>query len=169
MKPGRVTKTDKTGQPFEIGTTCAEDFSCICEMYHRFQPKAASQGLPPEDPEICYNWIKQVFQIGENLLALRGTTVIGHAALILDNTGKSGEFIIFVDQNNRNLGIGTELTRLALEKSKEIGLDSIWLTVHVLNAIAIKLYRKFGFEYGDLDNYERVMRIKLTSSKTALD
>ena len=169
MKPGRITRTDKTGEPFVIGTSGAEDFSCLCEMYHAFQPKAASQGLPPEDPEICRNWIIRLFQIGENLLAWRGSAVIGHAALIPDKNGRSGEFIIFVDQNNRNLGIGTELTRFALEKSRELGLGSVWLTVHLLNTIAIKLYRKFDFKYGDRDNYERVMSIELRSSNSDQD
>ena len=164
MKPGRITKTDKSGKPFEIGMGCAEDFPFVLEMYRTFHPKPASQGLPPEDPEICQNWIKQLFQIGENLLASRGNTVVGHAVLIPDREGKSGEFVIFVDQNNRNLGIGTELTQFTLEKSKQLGFDSIWLTVNVSNFIAIKLYRKFGFEYCDMDKYERVMSIKLRFS-----
>ena len=169
MKPGRITKTDKSGKPFEIGMSCAEDFPSVLEMYRTFHPKPASQGLPPEDPEICHNWIKQLFQIGENLLASRGNTVVGHAVLIPDREGKSGEFVIFVDQNNRNLGIGTELTQFTLEKSKQLGFDSIWLTVNVSNFIAIKLYRKFGFEYCDMDKYERVMSIKLRFSKSAPD
>jgi len=166
---GRITRTDKSGNTFEIGISSPEDFSSLCEMYRTFHPKPASQGLPPEDPEICQNWIKQLFQIGENLLALRGDTVIGHAALIPDIKGKSGEFVIFVDQNNRNLGVGTELTQVALEKSRQLGLDSIWLTVNVSNFIAIKLYKKFGFEYSDMDKYERVMNIKLKFSKSSQD
>lgn len=161
MKPGRITRTDKSGNPFEIGLCCADDFPCLCEMYRTFHPKLVSQGLPPEDPEVCHNWIKQLFEIGENLLALRVDTVIGHAVLIPDTKGKSSEFVIFVDQNNRNLGVGTELTQVALEKSRQLGFESVWLTVNVSNFIAIKLYRKFGFEYTDMDKYERVMRIKL--------
>jgi RimJ/RimL family protein N-acetyltransferase len=167
MKPGRITKTDKSGKPFEIAFGCAEDFPCLCEMYRTFYPKPASQGLPPEDPEICHNWIKQLFEIGQNLLALRGDIVIGHAALIPDIKGRSGEFVIFVDQNHRNLGIGTELTQFTLEKSRQLGFDSIWLTVNVSNFIAIKLYRKFGFEYCDMDKCERMMRIKLRFCKPA--
>ncbi len=169
MKPGHITKTDKSGKPFEIGISCVEDFASLCEMYRTFHPKLVSQGLPPEDPEICQNWVKQLFEIGENLLALRGDTVIGHAALIPDTKGKSGEFVIFVDQNHRNLGVGTELTQFTLEKSRQLGFDSIWLTVNVSNFIAIKLYRKFGFEYSDMDKYERVMRIKLKFSKSTED
>ncbi len=161
MKPERITRTDETGKSFEIGVSCAEDFPSVLEMYRIFSPKAASQGLPPEDAETRHNWVKNLFKIGENFLAWRGETVIGHAASIPDPNGKSGEFVIFVDQNNRNVGIGTELTRFALEKSGALGLDSVWLTVNVTNFIAIKLYKKLGFEYSDMDKYERVMSIKL--------
>jgi ribosomal protein S18 acetylase RimI-like enzyme len=69
--------------------------------------------------------------------------------------------VVFVDQNHRNLGIGTDLTRFTLEKSMQLGFDSVWLTVNVTNFIALKLYRKLGFEYCDMDNHERVMSIKI--------
>ena len=166
MKRERITRSDKTGKSFEIGASCAEDFPSVLEMYRLFSPKAASQGLPPEDPETCHNWVKNLFQIGENFLAWRGETVIGHAASVPDPNGKSGEFVIFVDQDNRNIGIGTELTRFALEKSGALGLNSVWLTVNVMNFIAIRLYKKLGFEYCDMDKYERVMSVKLRLSES---
>ena len=161
MNPKRIAKRDKAGSPFEIGISCAEDFLSLLEMYRAFSPKPASQGLPPEDPEICQDWVKKLFDTGQNLLVWRGNSVIGHAALIPDMKCKSGEFVIFVDQNHRNLGIGTELTRFTLEKSRQLGFDSVWLTVNIRNFIAVKLYKKLGFEYYDTENSERVMSIKL--------
>jgi len=161
MKPERIATTDRSGKPFEIGISCDEDLPSLVEMYRTFSPKPAAQGLPPEDPETCDHWVKTLFEMGENLLAWRGGSVIGHVALIPDTKGKSGELVIFVDQNHRNLGIGTELTRFTLEKFGQLGFDSVWLTVSVLNFIAIKLYRKLGFEYCDADNYERIMSVKL--------
>ena len=163
MKPERLRRTDKFGKPFEIGIGCAEDFPPVLEMYCIFSPKPASQGLPPQDPETCQNWVKTLFEIGVNGLAWRGDSVIGHAALIPDVKGKSGELVIFVDQDHRNLGIGTELTRFTLEKFGQHGFELAWLTVRVSNFIAIKLYRKLGFEFCDKDSYERVMGIKLDS------
>jgi len=165
MKPGRTTRNDKSGRPFEIGISGAEDFSFLREMYRDFSPKPASQGLPPEDPETCHNWLRHLFEIGENLLAWRGDSVIGHAALVPDLGGRSAEFVVFVDQNNRNLGIGTELTRFTLQRSTQLRFDSVWLTVNISNFIAIKLYKKIGFEYYDMDKHERVMSIKLESVK----
>ena len=162
MGPERITKTDKLGKPFEIGISCAEDLSSLLEMYHTFSPKPASQGLPPEDLETCQSWVKMLFRIGLNVLAWRDDSIIGHVALIPDAKGKSGELVIFVDQNHRNLGIGTELTRFILKTFGDLDFEVVWLTVRVLNFIAIKLYRKVGFEFCDTDSYERVMAIKLT-------
>ena len=160
-RPERIARTDKSGKPFEIGISCAEDLSSLLEMYRTFSPKPASQGLPPEDPETCQSWVKTLFRAGLNALAWRGDRVIGHAVLIPDVKGKSGELAIFVDQYHRNVGIGTELARFNLEKFGDLDFEYAWLTVRVLNFIAIKLFRKVGFEFCDADSYERVMAIKL--------
>ena len=69
--------------------------------------------------------------------------------------------MIFVDQDHRNLGIGTELGGFALELFRHHGFELVWLTVRVLNYVAIKLYKKFGFEFCDSDNYERLMVLEL--------
>jgi RimJ/RimL family protein N-acetyltransferase len=160
-RPERITKTDKSGAPYEIGISCPEDFPFLLEMYRTFSPKPVSQGLPPEDPETCESWLKTLFRTGLNAFAWRGDRVVGHAALIPDVQGKSGEFTIFVDQNHRNLGIGTELAWFILKKFGDLGFEYVWLTVRVLNFAAIKLFRKVGFEFVDADSYERVMAIKL--------
>jgi diamine N-acetyltransferase len=163
MKPERLRRTDKVGKPFEVEIGSAEDFPLILEMYCTFSPKPASQGLPPQDPETCQNWLKTLFKIGMNGLAWRDDSVIGHAALIPDVKGKSGELVTFVDQDHRNRGVGTELTRFTLEKFGQHGFEIAWLTVRVSDFIPIMLYRKLGFEFCDKDSYERVMAIKLDS------
>lgn len=162
MNSKRITRTDKSGCSFGMGGLCSGDFPFLLEMYTNFCPRPAAQGLPPEDPEICRNWLKNLMEIGENFLAWRGENVIGHASLVPDTQGKSCEFVIFVDKKHRNLGIGTEMTQFALERSRQLGYDSIWLTVSVTNFIAIKLYKKLGFQYSDLNGSERVMTIKLS-------
>jgi len=163
MKPERLRRTDKFGKPFEVGIGSAEEFSLVLEMYSIFSPKPASQGLPPQNPEVCQNWVKTLFKIGINGLAWRDNSVIGHTALIPDVKGKSGELVTFVDQDHRNRGIGTELTRFTLEKFGQDGFEIAWLTVRVSDFIPIRLYRKLGFEFCDKDTYERLMAIKLDS------
>jgi GNAT superfamily N-acetyltransferase len=157
----RIQCHDKRGQPYEIGECSHDDFSCLMDMYDIFSPKPASQGLPPPQIETCRKWAKTLLEIATNLLAWQESTVIGHAALIKDVKGLSGEFVIFVHQDFRNLGIGTELTRLTIGKAKELGFKSVWLTVALTNFVAIKLYRKLGFEYSDMDDCERTMVIHL--------
>ena len=157
----RIQCLDKRGQPYEIGECRLDDFSCLMGMYDLFSPKPASQGLPPPDRETCRKWVQSLLEIATNLLAWQGNKVIGHAALIKDVKGLSGEFVIFVHQDFRNLGIGTALTRLTFRKARELGIKSIWLTVAMTNFVAIKLYRKLGFEYSDMDDCERTMFIKL--------
>jgi hypothetical protein len=97
MKPERITRTDKTGKSFKIGVSCAEDFPSVLEMYRVFSPEPPPQRLPPENPETCHNWVKNLFKIGENFLAWRGNTIIGHAALVPDPNEKSCEFAVFVE------------------------------------------------------------------------
>jgi GNAT superfamily N-acetyltransferase len=164
---GSSTRTDRTGNCFQIGFGCAADFPFLLEMYRVFSPRPASQGLPPKDPETCHNWLKDLLEVGQNFLAWRGDKVIGHAALINNPNGKSGEFVVFVDQNHRNAGIGTALALLALETSRELGLDSVWLAVDMKNFIARRLYKKVGFEYRDMDGCESIMSIQLRSPGSA--
>jgi N-acetylglutamate synthase-like GNAT family acetyltransferase len=131
------------------------------DMYHVFSPKPASQGLPPPEPATCQKWARSLLEMAFNLIAWRENRVIGHAALIKDLKGRSGEFVIFIHQDFRNSGIGTELTRLSIQKAKELGLKSVWLTVSMNNFIAIKLYRNQGFEYSEIDECERTMILML--------
>ena len=101
-----------------------------------------------------------MMEIAVNFLAWQDNKVIGHAALIVDPGRLSGEFVIFVHQDYRNLCIGTELTRLTLQKARELGCKTVWLTVSVTNFIAIRLYLRVGFTYCDMDDCERTMVIK---------
>ena len=157
----RIQCHDKRGQPYEVRECSRDDFSCLLGMYDIFSPKPASQGLPPPEPETCRKWANSLLEIATNLLAWKENKVIGHAALIKDVKRLSGEFVIFVHQDFRNLGIGTELTGLTLEKARGLGFKSVWLTVAMTNFVAIKLYRKLGFEYSDMDDCESTMIIKL--------
>jgi len=155
----RPSRTDKAVAVFKIGRCKAGDLPCLMEMYHRFVPRPASQGLPPADFETCQKWINDLFQIAENLLAWHDQEVIGHAALIPDVNRRSGEYVIFVHQDYRNRGIGTALTQAILDEAKNLGFQSVWLTVAITNSIAIRLYVKVGFQYCDMDECERTMRI----------
>ncbi len=95
------------------------------------------------------------------MLAWRDHQVIGHVAVIPNVEGKSGELVIFVHQDHRNVGIGTALGEAALKMLSHLGFKLVWLTVRMLNYAAIKLYKKLGFEFCDFDHYERLMMLEL--------
>jgi GNAT superfamily N-acetyltransferase len=157
----RIICHDISGNPFEVRECSLHDLSCLMDMYSVFLPRPASQGLPPPEPETCLKWATSLLEIAVNLLAWQENRVIGHAALIKDLTRLSGEFVIFVHQDYRNLGIGTELTRLILNKAKDLGFNTVWLTVAITNVIAMRLYKRVGFEYCDMDDCERTMIIQI--------
>ena len=152
-----LERTDKLGEPFEVDLCGLDSFSLLMDMYEVFSPRPASQGLPPADREVCRKWVEELLSSGENISARRGDEILGHASLIPDPKGESAEFVIFVHQDSRNRGIGTVLTAAAIERAREIGLKSVWLTVSLTNHLAIKLYQKLGFQYCDMDDCERVM------------
>jgi RimJ/RimL family protein N-acetyltransferase len=148
---------DKRGTTFRIGGGEENDFISLLEMYRLFSPKPASQGLPPPDPQGCTTWLRSLFETAKNFLAWKEEKVIGHAALIPDAQRRDAEFLIFVDQPFRNRGVGTALTRLAMDWAKTLSLQTVWLTVESYNLRAIGLYRRFGFTFRNLDECERTM------------
>jgi len=62
---------------------------------------------------------------------------------------------------------GTKLARFRLKMSGQQDFELVWLTVRVSNFVAIKLYRKLGFQFCDKDSYERVMATKLRSTTSS--
>ena len=118
--------------------------------------------MPPLKKETRRKWIEKLLDSGENLLAWRGDKVIGHVVVIPDTRAEDGEFLIFVHQADRNLGVGTQLARSVLERGKELGLRKIWLMVGAYNFTAIRLYKKCGFDfYENPGGPERPMVIRL--------
>lgn len=52
---------------------------------------------------------------------------------------------IFVNEDKRNMGIGTFLMEYLIDCLRSINIYNITLEVSVLNSNAISLYKKFGF------------------------
>jgi RimJ/RimL family protein N-acetyltransferase len=154
---------DKKGVPFELKHFTPEDHNALAEMYDCFSPKARFQGVPPVEKRACMAWIDNLIQSGENFVAVREDEIIGHVVVIPDAASADAEYLIFVSQQNRNRGIGTELTKAVLNRAAALGIKRIWLSVGTYNFIAIKLYRKFGFEFSsdDREEPERTMALPL--------
>ncbi len=133
--------------PFEIKKYVREDFPHLMRMYDLFTPKGKFQGMPPCDDEKCHAWVQRLTQEGQNFLAWRSGSVIGHAVLLPDFNKLDAEFLIFVVQSDRCAGVGSALTRSALAWTEDQGIPVVWLTVETYNFTAIHLYKKFGFVF----------------------
>jgi GNAT superfamily N-acetyltransferase len=136
---------DKKGGAFEVKAYTREDYACLARMYDRFTPKAKFQGMPPFSKEVRALWLKQLIENGHNFLAWSGEAVIGHVVILPDFTLRDAEYLIFVSQNHRGLGVGKALTLVAIEKARALKLKNVWLTVDAYNFRAIRLYQKVGF------------------------
>jgi RimJ/RimL family protein N-acetyltransferase len=152
---------DKMGATYYLAPASMEDLPAIQEMYDGFSPKAVTQGLPPADRETCLKWVRNLLESGHNFVALKEGKVIGHSSLVMNPQQPEGEYLIFVSRQFRNRGLGTHLTRLAVERAAELGFTSVWLTVEALNFRAIKLYKKIGFVFCDSGERERTMVLRL--------
>jgi len=157
----RVHRIDKLGSPFDAGYANIRQLDELTMMYDAFFPKSVSQGLPPSDEGARRQWVHKLLTSGENFLSWSEGKVVGHCALVTDLERGDAEYIIFVDQPYRNRGIGTELTRLALARAKELGLTTLWLTVEAFNFRAVRLYRRAGFQFVDEGERERTMVLHL--------
>jgi len=154
---------DKQGKPFEVKPYSPEDYAFLDTMYVTFYPKGKFQGMPPLKDEASRKWIKGLLEIGENLLAWQDGTVVGHAVWLPDFAKGDAEYLIFVSHPKRGRGIGSQLTQVAIDHVRHLGLTSIWLTVSATNFRAIGLYKKFGFTYSStsIAETERKMTLNL--------
>jgi RimJ/RimL family protein N-acetyltransferase len=140
-----MTPIDKIGRAFEIKTYAPKDYAHLERMYDRFTPKAKFQGMPPFSKKVRETWLRQLIEKGHNFLAWSCEVVIGHVVILPDFNKQDAEYLIFVSQRHRGLGVGKALTLAALERARELDLKNVWLTVDAYNFRAIRLYQKAGF------------------------
>ena len=156
-----ITNSSRSDDSFRIGSCGAEAFPKLLKMYDAFFPEAVWQGVPPTNEQARKEWVAMLLRDGENIIASLEGELIGHCAIMPDYQKKDGEFIIFVVGPHRRLGVGSELTRASLIRAKDIGLETVWLTVESGNFRAIRLYKKFGFTFLDTGIGERTMALQL--------
>lgn len=157
----RIPKIDKQGSPFELGECGSECAPEVKEMYDGFARLAISQGLPPAEKEIRDRWVDGLFESGRNFVTWKGDKAVGHSVIIPDFDRNDAEYVVFVSEPFRNLGLGTALTTLALDVSRALGLNRIWLTVESFNFRAMRLYRNAGFKSIDEGEHEKTMILRL--------
>ncbi|BDU49747.1 ribosomal protein S18-alanine N-acetyltransferase [Haliovirga abyssi] len=116
------------------------------------------------------NIIKSMFESKEYLILVEYVKkeIVGY--IILYNTSDVVEVLrVAVMKKFRNQGIGKTLLEKAIDETKKIGYNEIFLEVRVTNYSAIYLYKKVGFEkinirknyYKDSNEDALIMKKKL--------
>ncbi|MBI1984422.1 MAG: GNAT family N-acetyltransferase [Acidobacteria bacterium] len=153
----------RQGRTLVVREYTIEDFGALVEMYESFEPKRIAQGLPPPDVPRIARWLDLLQHKSRSLLALDGRRVVGHA-LLCPISDAAVEFTIFVHQDFRREGLGTELTRLMIAFARDWGFAEIFLTAELTNFAALRLYRKTGFETLSACGDECEMRFRIADA-----
>jgi RimJ/RimL family protein N-acetyltransferase len=156
---------DKCGRVIDVRVYEAGDFGNLKAMYDAFEPKGLEAGLPPEDSQTRLKWLRNVTASLFNILALYEGRVIGHCALDLSCRPSCPEYLIFIEKQFRNCGIGTKLSAIMRGVALEAGCEKIYLTVRTANTRAIKVFKRVGFEFRGNIEIERDMELNLKGFK----
>jgi RimJ/RimL family protein N-acetyltransferase len=154
---------DKDGIAFHVREYQPQDRPALERFYDAFVPKRAAQGLPPADPPRIRRWLDGVLVSGIHHLAFRDGELIGHAFVLSTQRDGIGEYAVFLREDRRGRGLGTELNRTVVDAARNRGLDGLWLTVEPWNRAAIRSYEKVGFRFvpGTLFGTELEMELLL--------
>ncbi len=161
---------DRNGEPVLIRLLSDRRHNDLLEMYLAYQPRNSFNNLPPLEDGACLVWVKKIIEEALNVVALSFKDgVIGHVALF-SMSKVMCELLIVVSPGYQRVGIGTELTRCAIQLAYEMGYQKIWLCVEPGNMSARHVYSKCGFLYfggDDMDDLE--MSFDLTHYHHGLD
>lgn len=108
-------------------------------------------GLPGEIPiEAFAAKIEELKTRGRYVVAERDGRIVGHAMLeplLLRTTAHVFRLTIVVHPGHEGTGIGTEMMRDLVDwAERDPRVGRLELNVRATNAVAMRLYRKFGFE-----------------------
>lgn len=161
-----LVQSDKAGRMIRYEEIFMSARPEVSEFYRGFEPRGAFQGLPPLDDEVRAAWIDTLLNHWTNIGAFHQKRLVGHAALDQVEPGGASEYLVFVAPAYQNHGIGTTLTRLAVDKALAHTCRLVWLVVQQTNLRAIAVYRKAGFTFRSPLDEEREMVLDLDRCET---
>lgn len=139
--------TDRQGRTITIRVygegPVDDEYAAIIDMYHTFDQRHRSLGIPPTTKSRIERWQSQMLA-DYCVLAWHKNRVAGQAVLVADSD-RGYEFAIFLHQDYHGAGIGTELTIGMLSYGKSVGVTEVHLLVEGRNQPAVNLYRDVGF------------------------
>lgn len=137
---------DKGGRVLTVRPCGREGLQRILAFYDRFEPKGEFQGIPPAKKRARGLWVEDLRRHWQNFLILDGDRVVGHVGVALGE-GEVRELIIFLHQDYRGRGIGSGALRGIRGMLERQGGGKLWLTVQNTNIVAMRCFRKVGFEF----------------------
>lgn len=152
--------TDAHGREIEIDVYAENNRELLSGMYGAFDPADRAQGIPPANEDAIDDWLDTILDSGYDVVAIHGDSCVGHATLVPDGDD-AYELAIFVLDTHQQAGIGSRLMEVLMGHAQREGAEHVWLTVERWNGAAIALYRKFGFETCDSENFEMEMSLRL--------
>lgn len=153
-------ENDKSGRPITYRLVPEGYRDSLIDFYLRFEPKGAYQGLPPATERVV-DWVDNVVANWVSVGAFHEERLVAHAAVDRVGPGEKAEYFVFVSPDNQNLGIGTSLSRYAIDMAANGQCLLIWLVVQTSNIRAIRVYRKVGFNFNCPIGEERTMVVQL--------
>lgn len=137
-----------------------EDFDAVVAMYEELEATNTTMGLPPNDTDAVRNWVRTLVEDGWNKIALDRETIVGHIG-VAPAASANPQFVVFVQDDYQNRGIGSELVKHAVATAADRGHDALTLDVAKDNHQAITVYRNIGFEIAGREVVEIAMRLPL--------
>lgn len=156
-----TTLRDKRGRLFTVRPLRPDDRGALEEFYTAFEPKRAAQGLPPEGPLRLGRWLDSTLAGGTHLIVETDGSMIGHALLIPTERAGVSEYAIFLHQDVRGRGVGTEVSRLTAEYARTMRVDRLWLSVEPNNRPALRSYEKAGFQFRPATIYSSEVEMEM--------
>lgn len=139
---------DKYGTPWLIRPPESGDRESAVEAYLDFGPDQRTLGLPPVTRSGVESWVGDLFERGQNFVAVADGRVRGHA-VYTPAADPEPQFAVFVHPEAQGAGVGSELCRHAIASAADADRDALVLDVARGNHGAIRLYRRLGFEAVD--------------------
>jgi GNAT superfamily N-acetyltransferase len=140
---------DATQRVIDLRPWRAEDWSRLVALYDSFfAPGNRTRSFPPLNAQQRASWLEELTSRGPNVVAVAGTRIVGHAALVGYDSGISHELVLFVHPDYRNTGIGGALLDSALDSARREDFSRIWISGEREHGRIASLYESRGFQRG---------------------
>lgn len=149
---------DRHGESVLVVPSSPSHLEGLVSLYDGYPTTHRSMGLPPIGRSYIEDWLEHQVERGVVLVAVHDGQPIGHAAYV-PRSSPEPHFVVFLDPDYHNRGIGNELCRHVIARAADAGHEALVLDVDPTNERAISLYRRLGFETVERNTGELRMRL----------